>query len=133
VKLLQIPYRLLFPSAMFFIAIGVYAVNNSVFDLWETLVFGLIGGLFTVLEFPPAPILLGMVLGPLIEENFRRAMLLSRGSMWVLFTRPISAVFMVLCIAVIILQVWLWLRKRARKRKQRMGQQPAGQTSQATA
>jgi TctA family transporter len=118
VKLLQIPYRLLFPSAMFFIAVGVYAVNNNIFDLWETLAFGLIGGLFAVLEFPPAPILLGMVLGPLIEENFRRAMLLSRGSIWVLFQRPISAVFIVMCILLVALQLYFWARKNLRKRAQ---------------
>ncbi|HXC39800.1 MAG TPA: tripartite tricarboxylate transporter permease [Burkholderiales bacterium] len=123
IKLLEIPYRLLFPSAMFFIAIGVYAVNNSIFDLWETLAFGLLGGLFAVLEFPPAPILLGMVLGPLIEENFRRAMLLSRGDMLVLFQRPISAVFMVMCILLVVLQIFFWIRKlmRARARARAQG------------
>jgi putative tricarboxylic transport membrane protein len=112
IKLLQIPYRLLFPSAMFFIAVGVYSVNNSTFDLWETFAFGLIGGLFSILKFPPAPLLLGMVLGPLIEENFRRAMLLSRGDLLSFTQRPISGMFMALCALLIVLQIFFWLRRR---------------------
>jgi putative tricarboxylic transport membrane protein len=112
IKLLQIPYRLLFPSAMFFIAVGVYSVNNSTFDLWETFAFGLIGGLFSILKFPPAPLLLGMVLGPFIEENFRRAMLLFRGDLLRFTQRPISAVFMALCALLIVLQIFFWLRRR---------------------
>jgi putative tricarboxylic transport membrane protein len=111
IQLLRIPYRLLFPAAMFFIAMGVYSVKNDIFYLWETLAFGLIGWLFTLLEFPPAPILLGLVLGPLIEENFRSAMLLSRGDILVLFERPISAVLIATCILLVAGQTVLRLRK----------------------
>jgi len=116
IKMLEIPYRLLFPSAMFFIAIGILAINNSIFDLWETLVFGVIGGVFLALDFPAAPILLGMVLGPLIEEHFRRLMLISRGNMSVLLERPISGFFIGLSIFVIALQIFFWLRKKMRAR-----------------
>ncbi len=112
VQLLRIPYRLLFPAAMFFIAMGVYSVKNDIFYLWETLAFGLIGWVFTFLEFPPAPILLGLVLGPLIEENFRSAMLLSRGDILVLFEHPISAALMAVCILLVAAQLLLWLRTR---------------------
>jgi putative tricarboxylic transport membrane protein len=113
IRLLRIPYRLLSSAAMFFIAIGVYSVNNDIFFIWQTLAFGLIGCLLTFLDFPPAPILLGMVLGPLIEENFRSAMLLSRGNFWALFERPISAVFLVLCMLLVVAQIFFWLRKRS--------------------
>lgn len=110
VKLLQVPYRYLFPSALFFISIGVYSTNNSLFEVGEVLVFGLAGAVFAALDFPAAPILLGYVLGPMVEENFRRTLLLSRGDMMVLFQRPISATFMAVCILLIGLQVFFWLR-----------------------
>ena len=79
VQVLQVPYRYLFPSAMFFIAVGVYSTNNSLFEIGEVLVFGVVGATARAFEFPVAPILLGFVLGPMVEENFRRALLLSRG------------------------------------------------------
>jgi TctA family transporter len=113
IKLLRIPYRLLFPAAMFFIAMGVYSVKNNVFYLWETLAFGLIGWVFSLLGFPPAPILLGLVLGPLIEENFRSAMLLTRGNVWVLLQHPIAAVFLAICALLVVAQLYFGLRKRS--------------------
>ena len=110
VKMLQVPYRFLYPSALFFIAIGVYSTNNNLFGVWEVLGFGIFGAIFISLDFPVAPILLGFVLGPLVEENFRRALLLSRGDMSVFISHPISAVFMSASAALIILQIvfWLW-------------------------
>lgn len=96
VKLLQVPYRYLFPSAMFFIVVGVFSTQNSLFEIWEVLAFGMIGALLMWLEFSVAPILLGFVLGPMVEENFRRSLLLSRGDMLVFVHRPISCVFVVL-------------------------------------
>ena len=91
VKVLQVPYRYMFPCAMFFIAVGVYSTNNSLFEVNEVLVFGVIGAIFMALDFPVAPILLGYVLGPLVEENFRRALLLSRGDLTVFFQTARSA------------------------------------------
>ena len=91
VKLLQVPYRYLFPSALFFIAVGVFSTQNSLFQIWEVLAFGVIGAVLMTLEFSVAPILLGFVLGPMVEENFRRALLLSRGDLMVFVQRPISA------------------------------------------
>src|SRR6185437_16619296 len=79
VKLLAIPYRYLYPSALFFICIGVYAARNDMFPVGETLAIGILGYVLLRLGFHPAPILLGFVLGPRFEENFRRAMLISRG------------------------------------------------------
>ncbi len=116
VKLLQVPYRYLFPSAMFFIAVGVFSTQNSLFQIWEVLAFGVIGAIFITLEFSVAPILLGFVLGPMVEENFRRAMLLSRGDMGVFLQRPISCGFMV-CSALLLLGVtWSSWRGRSIKR-----------------
>ena len=110
VKLLAIPYRYLYPSALFFVCIGVYAANNDMFQVGETLVIGFFGYLLLRLDFHPAPILLGFVMGPRFEENFRRAMLLSRGDIGVFVERPISAVFIGLCALLIALQVYVRLR-----------------------
>jgi TctA family transporter len=118
VKLLRVPYRYLFPSALFFIAIGVYSTNSSLFEVGEVLAFGLAGAVFAALDFPIAPILLGYVLGPMVEENFRRAVLISRGDLAVFVQRPISAAFIALCVIVIAVQVFFALRASYRKRKQ---------------
>lgn len=117
VKMLQVPYRFLFPSAMFFIAVGVYSTNNSLFEVGEVLVFGIAGAILIALDFPVAPILLGYVLGPMVEENFRRALLLSRGDLTVFVSRPISAVFISVCTLLIVAQIGLWLRRLIRAQK----------------
>jgi TctA family transporter len=83
----------------------------------EVLVFGIAGAIFMTLDFPMAPILLGYVLGPLVEENFRRALLLSRGDMRVFFERPISATFMTACIVLVVGQLVFALRARLRHRR----------------
>src|SRR3974390_1161961 len=112
VKLLAIPYRYLYPSALFFVCIGVYAANNDMFQVGETLVIGVLGYILLRLDFHPAPILLGFVLGPRFEENFRRAMLIARGDMTVFVTRPISAVFILLCVLLIGSQIYIRLRQK---------------------
>ena len=91
IRLLTVPYRLLYPAILLFCSIGVYTVNDTSFDLVQTAFFGAIGVLFAKLECEPAPLLLGFVLGPMMEENLRRALLLSRGDPTVFATRPISA------------------------------------------
>jgi len=90
IKLLTVPYKYLFPSIVLFCAIGVYSTNNNTFDIWMVGIFGVIGYAFTKLGCEPAPLLLGFILGPMMEENLRRALLLSRGSWAVFVTRPIS-------------------------------------------
>ena len=90
VKLLKIPYRFMYPAILVFCCIGVYTVNNTVFDVYVTAAFGLIGYLFFKLGCEPPPLLLGFVLGPMLEENFRRALLLSRGDFTTFLTRPLS-------------------------------------------
>jgi TctA family transporter len=91
IKLLSVPYRFLFPAIVLFCAIGVYSTNNNTFDIWMVAGFGLVGYLFMKLGVEPAPLLLGFILGPMMEENLRRALLLSRGDWTVFGTRPLSA------------------------------------------
>jgi TctA family transporter len=91
IKLLSVPYRWLFPSIVLFCAIGVYSTNNTTFDIWLVGIFGFIGYLFIKLGTEPAPLLLGFILGPMMEEYLRRALLLSRGDWSVFLTRPLSA------------------------------------------
>jgi len=91
IKLLTVPYRWLFPSIVLFCAIGVYSTNNNTFDIWMVGLFGIIGYMFIKLGAEPAPLLLGFILGPMMEEYLRRALLLSRGDWSVFVTRPLSA------------------------------------------
>jgi len=110
VKMLAIPYKYLYPSAMFFVCIGVYAANNDFFQVGEVVVIGILGYVLLRLGFHPAPILLGFVLGPRFEENFRRAMLISRGDLATFIERPISAVFVALCVILIVGQIYVRLK-----------------------
>jgi len=105
VMLLKVPYRLLFPAIMAFSCIGIYSVNNSSMELYLTALFGLIGFMWMKLDCPPAPMLLGFVLGPLMEENLRRALLISRGDPSVFVTRPISLGFMIATVLIIVVMV----------------------------
>jgi TctA family transporter len=113
VKLLSIPYRYLYPSAMFFVCIGVYAASNDMFQVGETLVIGVVGYILLRLDFHPAPILLGFVLGPRFEENFRRSLLISRGDLMTFIDRPISAFFLFICVVLLTAQIYVWLRPKA--------------------
>jgi TctA family transporter len=94
VKLLAVPYRLLFPCILLFCGVGVYSVNNAPFDIYMMCIFAVFGYICVKLECEPAPLILGFILGPMMEENLRRAMLLSRGDPSVFFTKPISAVLL---------------------------------------
>jgi TctA family transporter len=94
VKLLSVPYRHMYPSIMIFCAIGVYSLQNNVFDVYQTVFFGIFGYMCSKLRLEAAPMLIGFVLGPMMEEHLRRAMLLSRGNWGVFIERPISAVLL---------------------------------------
>ena len=115
VKLLSVPYRLLFPAIMAFSAIGVYSVSNSSFDIYLTAIFGVVGFIWLKLGCSPAPMLLGFVLGPLMEEHLRRALLMSRGDPSVFFTRPISLFFILITIGILLAMVAPALRARRAK------------------
>jgi putative tricarboxylic transport membrane protein len=112
VKLLTVPYRLLFPAIMAFSAIGIYSVNNSSFEIYLTALFGVLGFVWSKLGFPAAPLLLGFVLGPMMEENLRRAMLMAKGDPSVFVTRPISLTFIIITIGILIVMVAPAVRKR---------------------
>jgi TctA family transporter len=103
VKLLTIPYRFLYPAIMVFCCIGVYSLKNDTFEVYEAALFCIFGYLLIKLQLPPAPMLLGLVLGPQIEENFRRAMLLSRGDASVFVTSPLSATLLGIAVIAVIL------------------------------
>jgi len=112
VKLLQVPYRMLFPAIMAFSAIGIYSVNSSSFEIYLTALFGIVGFVCMRLGFPLAPMLLGFVLGPMMEENLRRAMLMSGGDPSVFVQRPISAAFIIATAVILLVMVLPAVRKR---------------------
>src|SRR5574340_30099 len=112
VSLLKVPYRLLFPAIMTFSCIGIYSLNNSPFELYLTALFGLLGFLWMKLECSPVPLMLGFVLGPMMEENLRRAMLISRGDPTVFLTRPIRLAFVIITILILIVMAMPSLKKR---------------------
>jgi TctA family transporter len=115
VRLLTIPYYFLFPAILSFACIGVYAINSNSFDLYELTLFGLLGYFLVRLGCEPAPLLLGFVLGPLMEENLRRALIISRGDPMVFVTRPISASLLVVAVLVLVI---VFLPGIARGRKE---------------
>ena len=111
VQLLKVPYRLLFPSILLLCSIGVYSLNNSGFEVGLTALFGLMGYVFYKLGCEPAPLILGFILGPLMEENLRRALLLSRGDPLVFVQRPISLVLLLMAVALLLLVILPNFRK----------------------
>jgi TctA family transporter len=112
VSLLKVPYRLLFPAIMVFSAIGIFSLNNSPFELYLTAGFGIVGFLWMKLDCSPAPMLLGFVLGPMLEENLRRALVISRGDPTVFITRPISLGFVIATVLILIMMAAPAIRKR---------------------
>src|SRR6202008_2364937 len=112
VKLLKVPYRLLSPAIMAFSAIGIYSVNNSSFEIYLTAIFGVIGFLWIRFGCSPAPMLLGFVLGPMMEEHLRRAMLMSKGDPSVFLTRPISLGFLLATIGILMAMILPAVRSR---------------------
>src|SRR5438876_8756123 len=112
VSLLRVPYRLLYPSIIVFCCIGIYSINNSPTDVVIAAIFGVVGYWFVKHDFEPAPMLLGFVLGPLMEENLRRAMLIARGDATVFFTRPISGVLLSTAIILLIIAGLPKIRRR---------------------
>jgi putative tricarboxylic transport membrane protein len=111
VRLLKVPYRLLFPAILVFCCIGVYSINNNVFDVYVTAGFGIIGYVFARFGMEPAPLLLGFVLGPMMEENLRRALLLSRGDFSTFVTRPLSLALLIATLALLAIVTLPAIRK----------------------
>jgi TctA family transporter len=112
VRLLSIPYRYLYPAALLLICMGLYSASNEMFQVGECVAFGVFGYVLMKLGYHPAPMLLGFVLGPRFEDDFRRAMVLSGGDILTFVQRPISAVFLAVSALMIAVQIVLWLRRR---------------------
>jgi TctA family transporter len=113
VRMLLVPYRLLALAILFFCCVGVYSLNNSIAEVLMIAAFGVLGYVFMRLGCEPAPLLLGFILGPLMEVNLRRAMLLSKGDPWVFLQRPISLTLLVVS-AILLLFIILPAVNRAR-------------------
>ena len=112
VRMLTIPYHLLFPAIIAFCCIGAYSVNNNIFDVFMMALFGIVGYGLIKLDFEPAPLLLGFVLGPMLEENLRRAMVLSRGSPAVFVTHPLSLGLLMISLALLVIVVMPGIRAK---------------------
>jgi len=115
IKLLTVPYRVLYPAILMFCVIGAYSVNNNVFDVFMTIPFAILGYVFKKLDCEPAPMLLGFVLGKLMEEYLRRAMTISRGDWSVFVTRPLSATMLAIALVLVII---VFLPAIAKKREE---------------
>ena len=112
IKLLSVPYRWLFPAIVLFCAIGVYSTNNNTFDIWMVAIFGVVGYTFIKLGMEPAPLLLGFILGPMMEENLRRALLLSRGDWSVFVTRGLSATLLAMAALLLLIVLLPSIKKK---------------------
>ena len=112
IKLLTVPYRFLFPAIMAFCCIGLYTLNNNAFDVYMGAAFAVVGYVFYKLGCEPAPLLLGFILGPMMEENLRRALLLSRGDWTTFATRPLSAGLLIAAVLMIVVVMLPTIRKK---------------------
>ncbi len=112
VSLLKVPYRLLFPAIMVFSAIGTYSSNNVSFDVYLAALFGVMGVAGSLLGCSPVPMMLGFVLGPMMEENLRRALQVSNGNPLVFVTNPISLAFVVVTVLILVVMALPAVKKR---------------------
>jgi len=112
VKILKVPYTILFPLILLFCLIGVYSVNNSVLDIYLMILFGVVGYLMRKFDFEPAPMALAYVLSPLLETSLRQSLNISGGSFSIFFSRPISLVCMVFVIGLLVFQITSYAKKK---------------------
>jgi len=115
VSLLKVPYRMLFPAIVMFCCIGAFAAQNNTFNIWLMLFWGIVGFLFKKIGVQPAPMILGFVLGPMLEENFRRSMLISDGKFAVFMQRPISAALLIFAFILLGVLIFPSIRKAREK------------------
>ncbi len=121
VRLLRVPYRVLFPAIVTFSAIGVYSTNNLSFDVYLTAIFGVVAVVWVVLELNPLPMLLGLVLGPMMEETLRRALQISEGNVAIFVTRPLSLAFIVVTVLIVGVTIMPLLHRKGEAYCQRKG------------
>src|SRR5690606_24706796 len=112
VKMLSIPYRVLFPAIVLFACIGTYSINQNIYDVYAIAFFAALGYLLIRFGCEPAPLLLGFVLGPLLEEHLRRAMIISRGDPMIFLNRPISATLLALALGAVLIAVLPSIRRK---------------------
>jgi len=112
VKVLKVPYRILFPLILLFCLIGVYSVSNAVFDIYIMVVFGIVGYLMKKFEYEGAPLVLAFVLGPLLENNLRKSLIMSQGDFSIFFLRPLSAASLIIAIFLLISPLIPWMGKK---------------------
>jgi TctA family transporter len=115
VMMIRFPYHFLYPTIILFCAIGVFSLNNTNFDVYLLALFGLLGYIFRKLDAEPAPLLLAFVLGPMMEEFLRRALLISRGDPLVLISRPVSAAMLIIAACLVLIVVTPALRRTREK------------------
>jgi putative tricarboxylic transport membrane protein len=112
IKLLETPYRFIYPTIVVFCMVGIYNIRNEPFDIFICGVALAVGWILESLDCSPAPLILGMILGPILEENFRRSLLLSHGDPMVFLQRPISLGFLILTVALVVLFTWPALKRK---------------------
>ena len=100
-RLLTVPYRMLYPIILAFVCMGIYSIDKTSFDIWIVLAAGTVGYLFRMFGLPAAPLVLGFVLGPMLEEYFRRSLVLSRGDFGMFVERPVSLVLLILTMIIV--------------------------------
>jgi putative tricarboxylic transport membrane protein len=115
VRMLRVPYPILFPLIVLFCLVGAYSLNNSSYDILVMMGFGILGYLMKKLNYEGAPLVMAFVLGPLLELNLRRSLIVSDGSFWIFFSRPISAVILSLALVILGLSILSKFRKKNRK------------------
>ena len=115
VQVLKIPYKILFPLILLFCLIGVYSVNNAVFDIFIMIIFGIVGYLMKKFEYEGAPLVLAFVLGPLLENNLRKSLIMSQGDFSIFFTRPLAATSLVIALILLITPLIPWLGKKRKE------------------
>jgi len=112
VQVLRVPYKILFPLILLFCLIGVYSVSNAVFDIYIMILFGIVGYLMKKFDYEGAPLVLAFVLGPLLENNLRKSLIMSQGDFSIFFTRPLSAVSLVLALLLLVSPLIPWMGKK---------------------
>jgi len=110
VQLLRLPKSVLIPTILVLCAVGTFALQSSVFDLWVMFGFGILGVFLRMASYPLAPVVIGTILGPIVENNFRRSLLVSRDGPWIFVDRPISAILVAICMGLCLVTVYRWVR-----------------------
>jgi putative tricarboxylic transport membrane protein len=116
VKVLKVPYRILFPLILFFCLIGSYSVNNSVFDVFVMIIFGIIGYVFRKAGYEPAPLIMAFILGPMLENSLRQSLIISGGSFGIFFTRLISITCLIITLFILLSSIFLKMRQKIIKK-----------------